>query len=107
MAKRREEWLDVRLRHHNWKTEHLYEQNRQCHYCRVELDDGDPRHVSTLDHVVPTARGGKDTKENTVAACHECNARKGAMSAEEYFLILNRTVRVFGLRTKNGSTKSG
>lgn len=31
----------------------------------------------TIDHVVPVSRGGKSTFENCVAACQECNAKKG------------------------------
>lgn len=31
---------------------------------------------STLDHVVPKARGGKTTKENLIAACADCNLIK-------------------------------
>lgn len=33
---------------------------------------------ATLDHFVPQARGGNDTKKNTVLACWPCNQRKGA-----------------------------
>ena len=32
---------------------------------------------ATLDHFVPQARGGKDTKKNTLLACWPCNQRKG------------------------------
>ena len=31
----------------------------------------------TIDHVVPVSRGGKSTFENCVAACQECNSKKG------------------------------
>lgn len=31
----------------------------------------------TIDHVVPVSKGGKSTFENCVAACQECNSKKG------------------------------
>lgn len=42
-----------------------------CQYCG--------RHgvALTTDHVVPRAVGGRETWENLVCACSECNARKG------------------------------
>ncbi len=41
-----------------------------CHYC-----GGAAGHV---DHVVPLARGGPTHESNLVAACANCNLRKGA-----------------------------
>ncbi len=35
------------------------------------------------EHIVPVSRGGTDTWMNLVAACHACNARKGARTPEE------------------------
>jgi len=37
----------------------------------------------TIDHIVPKARGGKSTFENTVAACKPCNNKKGSKSCSE------------------------
>lgn len=42
-----------------------------CVYC------GEKKIRLTLDHIVPKARGGKSTFENCVAACRECNNKKG------------------------------
>lgn len=42
-----------------------------CQYCGVR------RNNLTLDHVLPRCRGGADSWENLVAACHACNERKG------------------------------
>ena len=42
----------------------------RCAYCR-------DRRASTVDHVIPTSRGGANTWENVVAACEPCNTRKG------------------------------
>jgi 5-methylcytosine-specific restriction endonuclease McrA len=46
----------------------LRRDDRVCCYCGGE--------ATTRDHVVPTARGGKDVWGNVVAACKPCNNRK-------------------------------
>lgn len=46
-----------------------------CAYC------GGP--ASTIDHVLPRSRGGKNTWKNTVAACAPCNQRKGDRTPDE------------------------
>jgi 5-methylcytosine-specific restriction endonuclease McrA len=40
---------------------------------------------STLDHVVPKARGGKTIKENLIAACGACNLEKSSQSWFEWY----------------------
>ena len=44
-----------------------------CQYCskRICLSE------STIDHVVPKSKGGKNTWENVVLACEKCNQKKG------------------------------
>jgi len=44
-----------------------------CQYCSTQL----PRKSLTLDHVRPLSLGGKTNWENIVAACQDCNSRKG------------------------------
>lgn len=39
--------------------------------------------VLTLDHVLPKARGGHLTWDNTVAACGPCNVRKACRTPQE------------------------
>jgi HNH endonuclease len=34
-------------------------------------------HATTIDHITPRSRGGRNGWLNTVAACHGCNQRKG------------------------------
>ncbi|MGY4720635.1 HNH endonuclease [Naumannella cuiyingiana] len=46
-----------------------------CAYCAG--------HASTVDHLVPVSRGGRNTWSNTVAACGPCNARKANRTPEE------------------------
>lgn len=51
----------------------------ECVYCR----DGN-RKILTLDHVIPRAKGGKDTWENLVTACSKCNGEKSDLTIEEW-----------------------
>ena len=45
----------------------------KCGYCAKDID----RRESTLDHVLPTSKGGKTTWENCITACSPCNSHKG------------------------------
>lgn len=58
----------------------------RCQYCG--------RHFSTselsLDHVVPTCRGGGESWENLVCACVKCNVRKGGRTPQEAGMTLIR-----------------
>lgn len=45
----------------------------RCLYCEKTLQKKD----CTLDHVLPTSKGGKTTFENCATACGPCNANKG------------------------------
>ncbi|MEO0255058.1 MAG: HNH endonuclease [candidate division WOR-3 bacterium] len=52
-----------------------------CQYCGKKGSD------LTIDHVIPKDRGGKDTWQNLVTCCKECNLKKG-----------NRTPREAGMK---------
>lgn len=47
--------------------------NYTCQYCGDKL----PGKLLTLDHVVPASQKGPKTWSNVVAACKQCNQRKG------------------------------
>jgi hypothetical protein len=55
----------------------------RCAYCGG--------HASTVDHVLPRSRGGKNTWRNTVAACASCNQRKGDRTPAEARMPLRLT----------------
>jgi 5-methylcytosine-specific restriction endonuclease McrA len=59
----------------------LKRDRHQCQYC------GKTQGPMTADHVVPRDMGGKDTWENLVCACDECNTKKA-----------NRTPQAAGMK---------
>jgi len=66
-----------------WSRRRVLERDQhQCVYCRDR--------ATTIDHVVPTSRGGGSTWMNTVASCRPCNNSKGSRTAEEAGLVLRR-----------------
>lgn len=58
----------------------LVRDGRRCGYCRGP--------ASTVDHVLPRSRGGRNTWTNTVAACEGCNQRKGDRTPAEAGMVL-------------------
>ena len=53
----------------------LVRDGHRCAYCG--------RTATTIDHVLPRSRGGRNTWSNTVAACGGCNQRKGDRTPAE------------------------
>lgn len=65
-------------------SQKLRKQDGRCHYCHrvggwLSLEK---------DHMTPISRGGSDGIENLVGACSQCNCRKGAKTAEEFFALM-------------------
>lgn len=61
----------------------LKRDGNRCQYCGTHDD-------LTIDHVIPRSRGGADTWENLVTACHRCNHRKGNRTPREADMPLMR-----------------
>ncbi len=57
----------------------LLRDQHSCQYCGRKRAS----HELTLDHVHPAAKGGRRTWENIVAACLQCNQRKGGRTPVE------------------------
>lgn len=55
----------------------------RCMYCGIPSS-------LTVDHVLPSSRGGKDKWENLVTACTECNRIKGNRTPREAKMRLRR-----------------
>lgn len=60
----------------------LRRDHHTCMYCG--------RRADTVDHVLPRCRGGGDTWFNLVAACRECNGRKGDRTPQEAGMTMMR-----------------
>lgn len=54
----------------------------KCQYCGIIMVP------LTIDHVIPTSRGGKNTFENCVTSCKPCNAKKGSRLPSEAGMFL-------------------
>lgn len=57
--------------------------NFECVYCGT-------RRELTLDHVMPSSRGGTHSWTNLVTACKRCNTRKGDFTPEEAEMSLRQ-----------------
>ena len=58
----------------------LARDDRRCGYCTAP--------ATTVDHILPRARGGRNTWRNTVAACAPCNQRKRDRTPAEAGMVL-------------------
>lgn len=59
--------------------EYLLEKwGRKCGYC------GKTDVPLEVEHIVPKSRGGSDRVSNLIISCHECNQKKGNLTAEEF-----------------------
>ncbi|MBT8228596.1 MAG: HNH endonuclease [Dactylosporangium sp.] len=56
---------------------------RRCGYCGAT--------ATTIDHILPRSRGGRNSWTNTVAACSGCNQRKGNRTPVEARMPLRLT----------------
>lgn len=66
-----------------WKTRNVLIRDRFiCQYCGG--------HATTVDHVMPRSRGGKDSWDNSAAACSRCNNSKDNRTPAEAGMFLAR-----------------
>ena len=60
-------------------------QRNKCYWCGEQMNNRQyDRREITLDHIVPKSKGGLAVRENLVAACRECNERRGNMDATDF-----------------------
>ena len=62
----------------------LIRDRETCQYCGAQPG----RAHLTVDHIVPRSRGGQTIWENVVAACRDCNHRKGGRTPDEAHMTL-------------------
>lgn len=63
--------------------------NHECQYCSAHLG----KSSGTIDHVLPSSKGGKTDYLNCVACCKECNNKKGDRTPSEAGMTLKRKPR--------------
>jgi 5-methylcytosine-specific restriction endonuclease McrA len=76
------EYINVRKRQGrsgNMRASIIMRDRYRCQYCGVK---GNAFEL-TLDHILPSSRGGRTEPENLCAACKTCNQRKGDRTPEE------------------------
>lgn len=56
----------------------------RCYYCGVVFGQMGDNSVKTLDHIVPTSKGGSKTGDNVVSACYLCNHHKSDNELSEF-----------------------
>lgn len=59
----------------------LKRDHHTCQYC------GSFKNL-TVDHIIPTSKGGTDNWTNLVAACRSCNEKKGDLTPKDAGMIL-------------------
>lgn len=55
----------------------MYRDHYKCQYCGAKTI------ALTIDHVIPSSRGGTDSWENVVACCQRCNVKKSNRTPKE------------------------
>ena len=59
---------------------HIFVRDKfRCQYCATKFQPAD----LTLDHILPSSRGGSDEPENLATSCRRCNQRKGNRTPDE------------------------
>lgn len=75
-------YVNVPRRGASWSRNGVFQRDAYtCAYCGIGLGQVQrgrvvTKQTFTIDHVVPRAKGGKNTWGNTVCACATCNNRK-------------------------------
>ncbi|MDT9726613.1 HNH endonuclease [Xylanibacillus composti] len=72
------------LRFRDYRKAALRRDRYTCMWC------GEP--ATTVDHIVPSSKGGSDLPHNLLASCSECNSRRGNRSAFGYLKENAQTV---------------
>ena len=60
-------------------------QNHRCARCKVDV-----QHGFHVDHIMPLALGGSNTKENLQILCQKCNLSKGAKHPDIWNLDISK-----------------
>ena len=80
------------------KLQLVWDRGKRCAICGRKIKDLDDL---TIDHIIPLAKGGKNTIENYQLAHKKCNELKGQFMPEEFEKILKyNKKRILKMRIK-------
>ncbi len=77
-VKRYKEWRQA------IKASLIKKNGNHCGYCFEKKKF----HELSIDHIIPTSKGGQDKLYNMLVACIDCNQKKSNMDIEEWLKIL-------------------
>lgn len=72
------EYQQGTLQGYNIRNYLLEKHKRKCFYC------GNTTPGFEVEHMTPKARGGSNRIDNLTLSCHDCNEKKGTLTAEEF-----------------------
>lgn len=83
--------LRIRAKTESYTRDEIAERDGyRCQLCRRKVDmrlQVPHLKAPTIDHVIPLANGGDDTRVNVQLAHFQCNSRKGARGAQQLALV--------------------
>ena len=72
------EYQQGTLHGYNIRNYLLEKYHHKCFYCDKEVSDFE------VEHMIPKARNGSNCIDNLTLSCHDCNHKKGTLTAEEF-----------------------
>lgn len=72
------EYQQGTLYSYNIRNYLLEKHGRKCFYCGKAVTKFE------VEHMLPKARGGSNSIDNLTLSCHDCNQKKGTLTAEEF-----------------------
>ena len=72
------EYQQGTLQGYNIRNYLLEKHRRKCFYCGQTVSGFE------VEHMLPKARGGSNRIDNLTLSCHDCNEKKGTLTAEEF-----------------------
>ena len=87
------EYQQGTLSGYNIRNYLLEKHGRKCFYCGKAVSDFE------VEHMLPKSKGGSNRIDNLTLSCHDCNQKKGTLTAEE-FITQILTPRKAALKVK-------
>ena len=72
------EYQQGTLQGYNIRNYLLEKHGRKCFYCGKAVSGFE------VEHMLPKSRGGSNRIDNLTLSCHDCNEKKGTLTAEEF-----------------------